>query len=85
MRFEIVIDDSDRDDPGTAGNPWTACLYDISDDGESGEMLASGVGATPQAAVADLLSDWAEEGVRGCSCGMADYGAPGHDGGDPVD
>lgn len=21
-----------------------------------------------------------EEGVRGCSCGMADYGAPGHDG-----
>jgi len=21
-----------------------------------------------------------EESVRGCSCGMADYGAPGHDG-----
>lgn len=24
-----------------------------------------------------------EENVRGCSCGMADYGAPGHDG-DPA-
>lgn len=23
-----------------------------------------------------------EEDVRGCSCGMADYGAPGHDGGE---
>lgn len=23
-----------------------------------------------------------EEDVRGCSCGMADYGAPGHDGHD---
>lgn len=25
-------------------------------------------------------SDDDEESVRGCSCGMADYGAPGHDG-----
>lgn len=58
MRFEIVIEDEDRDDPEVAGNPWSAAVFEIADDGESGEMLTSGSGPTPQAAVYDLLSDW---------------------------
>ena len=30
----------------------------------------------------DTIASEDAEGVEGCSCGMADYGAPGHDGHD---
>jgi hypothetical protein len=33
----------------------------------------------------DEDDDEDEDDVRGCSCGMADYGTPGHDGGPPAD
>ncbi|MFJ4702958.1 hypothetical protein ACIP5N_32865 [Streptomyces sp. NPDC088768] len=35
------------------------------------------------AEVASAIREKNEESVRGCSCGMADYGEPGHDG-DPA-
>jgi hypothetical protein len=60
MRFEIVIDDEDRGQPGNAGTPWNAALFPIADDGESGELLAVGIGATPHEAVMALLEDAGE-------------------------
>lgn len=58
------------------------------DDDEDGEIMAEIADAYEEAAdqaysdelerVARLHTE--EESVRGCSCGMADYGAPGHDG-----
>ena len=41
-------------------------------------------GASRIVALPDLASDTGDENIRGCSCGNADYGAPGHDG-DPND
>lgn len=48
------------------------------------ELIAKHVYSEREKAYADWVSRTDEkdedEGVRGCSCGMADYGAPGHDG-----
>lgn len=49
--YTIRVDDEDRDD--APDQPWTANLID-----ENGEPITdAGVGATPGAAVADLLAN----------------------------
>ena len=69
----------------TADGQWSWTVAAITDDGT--EDLTEGYVGTEDAAKAAALA-WAppvkadtqpEEDVRGCSCGMADYGAPGHD------
>lgn len=54
-RYEIVIDDEDRSESPLT--PWNAALFPISDDGESGDILASGFGSTPREAVEAVLED----------------------------
>ena len=45
-----------------------------------GPLTATAIERDPREAIdPDAASDWQEDGVRGCSCGMADHGAPGHD------
>lgn len=55
MKYMIEIDDTE---PVYPESQWTAVVYEMFDDGRTGDLFdASGVGATPEAAVRDLLDD----------------------------
>lgn len=56
MKFIIEIDDTE---PVYPDSPWTAVVYQLFDDGRTGDLIAdaSGVGDSPESAVADLLDD----------------------------
>lgn len=56
MRFQIDIDDNDRD--AVIDHPWTASIFQIDpESGKSGDVLGSGFGSTPSQAVAHALED----------------------------
>ena len=48
-RYEIVIDDEDRDEQPFI--PWNATLNGVLQSGKGSEILASGFGSTPREAV----------------------------------
>lgn len=53
-RFEIIIDDNDRED--VVDSPWTANLYAVDEStGKTGEPLAVGFSGTPAAALEHML------------------------------
>lgn len=56
MRFVIEIDDTQPVHPDAV---WTAVVYQMFDDGRTSDLIsdASGIGATPEDAVRDLLDD----------------------------
>ena len=54
-RYEIVIDDEDRDEQPFS--PWNATLNGVLQSGKGREILASGFGSTPREAVEAVLED----------------------------
>ena len=57
-RYEIVVDDNDREDGATA-QPWTAALWEMDPDmplASQGDALVAGVGTTPLEALVDMLN-----------------------------
>ena len=73
-----LLDAIDRDE----ATPWASYLVDDEDRGSDPKASRdSYLNLIEQAKAA--LEEQLEADVAGCSCGEADYGAPGHDGGPP--
>lgn len=69
-----------RDPDGSFGIGLKAAKEAVEDKRVETEVMARQAPLIPEGNPWAIAPVYDETGTRGCSCGMADYGAPGHDG-----